>query len=66
MKNLKRLFLLVFCASFLFTTPACVVLHKQDNGRHLGWYKQKKKAGPPAQRGKGKGQRRDKHKDGQR
>ncbi len=61
MKYFKRLFLLLFCASFLFTAPACMVVHHKDNGRHLGWYKQKKKASHPSNRGKAKGQRKGKH-----
>lgn len=39
MKRLKTIAVLVLCLGFLFSTTSCVVLVKDDNGKHKGWFK---------------------------
>lgn len=38
----------------LFTLSSCVITHKHDNGKHKGWYKNKKNPHNPNHNGKGK------------
>jgi len=43
MKNIKTvIILLIFCTGLLFSTTSCVVLVKEDRGRHNGWFKNPK------------------------
>jgi hypothetical protein len=43
MKKIKALILLLaFCSGLLISSTSCVVLVKEDNGRHRGWFKNPK------------------------
>lgn len=45
MNRLKVLTIVALCMFLLVFTQSCLVLHKNDRGKHKGWYKNKKK--PP-------------------
>ncbi|MES2589208.1 MAG: hypothetical protein V4622_09515 [Bacteroidota bacterium] len=42
MKKVAKLLSLVLFVGFLLNLQACVVVHKKDNGKHKGWYKNKR------------------------
>jgi flagellar basal body-associated protein FliL len=42
MKRLKVMILIVLSMVILMGTQSCLVLTKKDNGKHKGWYKNKK------------------------
>lgn len=39
MKTVKTFVILALCMGFLFNITSCVVLVREDNGKHKGWYK---------------------------
>jgi ABC-type oligopeptide transport system substrate-binding subunit len=39
MKRFKTIAVLLLCMGFLFSTTSCVVLVKENNGKHKGWFK---------------------------
>lgn len=39
MKYSKIIFAILLFTAFLFTAESCIVLMKEDNGKHKGWYK---------------------------
>jgi hypothetical protein len=39
MKRTKQIAVLVLCMGLLIGATSCVVLVKEDNGRHKGWFK---------------------------
>lgn len=41
MKQFKSIAILIMLTAFLFSASSCVVLRK-DNGKHKGWFKNKK------------------------
>lgn len=43
MKQFKSIAILIMLTAFLFSASSCGVLHKKDNGKHKGWFKNKKK-----------------------
>lgn len=42
MKPLKAISLIVLPLILLVSSQSCLVLYKKDNGKHKGWYKNKK------------------------
>lgn len=42
MKQFKSIAILIMLTAFLFSASSCVVLRKKDNGKHKGWFKDKK------------------------
>ena len=39
MKYSRIIFFIFLFAAFMFTAESCVVLVKENNGNHKGWYK---------------------------
>jgi hypothetical protein len=39
MKTFRTIAFIVLCIGLLFGATSCVVLVKEDNGKHKGWFK---------------------------
>jgi hypothetical protein len=48
MKAAQLLASMGICFGLLFSTTSCVVVHKHDNGKHKGWYKNPKNPHHPS------------------